>query len=574
MPVHNNDVAGTLEMVADLLEINDENAFRIRAYRNAARTVGGLSENVADMVESGRNLTELSGVGKDLAGKIETIVKTGSLPLLEQLRTQMPAELVDIMKIPGLGGKRVHAIHEKLGIETLDELEHAAKEGKLRALAGFGEKTEHAILDGITQVRKGHERRRWAEAEELVGSLLAYLRKSSKVKQVLPAGSYRRRRETVGDVDILATCGQGSNIMERFVKYDEVQRVVSQGSTRSTVVLRSGLQVDLRVVPQVSYGAALHYFTGSQAHNIAIRKLGVQKKLKINEYGIFKGDKRVGGRKEEEVFDAVGLPYIEPELREDRGEIQAARDGRLPTLVTVDDIKGDLHTHTNNTDGKATLEEMVDAARKRGYRYMAVTDHSQRVTVARGLDKKRLKKLIDQIDTLNGKLSNFRILKGIELDILDNGKLDLPDDILKELDLTVCSVHSKFKLSRREQTERIVKAMGNRYFTILGHPTGRIINERPPYELDMERIIRAARDHGCFLEINGQPERLDLSDTHAKAAKDAGVMLSLSTDAHSTSSLDYIRHAVGQARRGWVEPGDVINTRNLGDLLKLLSRRR
>ncbi len=574
MPVHNNDVAGTLEMVADLLEINDENAFRIRAYRNAARTVGGLSENVADMVESGRNLSELSGVGKDLAHKIETIVKTGSLPLLDELQKRMPAELTDIMKIPGLGGKRVHAIHRKLGIDTLDELEAAAKEGKLRALAGFGEKTEHAILDGIAQVRKGRERRRWAEAEELVGTLLAYLRRSSKVKRILPAGSYRRRRETVGDVDILATVGQGSDIMERFVTYDEVRQIVSQGSTRSTIILRSGLQVDLRVVPEVSYGAALHYFTGSQAHNIAIRKLGVHKKLKINEYGIVRGDTRVGGRKEEEVFDAVGLPYIEPELREDRGEIRAAREGTLPRLVTLDDIKGDLHTHTTNTDGKATLEEMVDAARKRGYRYLAITDHSQRVTVARGLDPKRLRKLLAQIDKLNGTLRNFRILKGIELDILEDGRLDLPDDVLKELDLTVCSVHSKFKLSRREQTERVLRAMDNRYFTIMGHPTGRIVNERPPYDIDMERIIRAARERGCFLEINGQPERLDLSDTHAKAARDAGVMLSLSTDAHSTSSLDYIRHAIGQARRGWLEADDVINTRTLNDLLKLLSQRR
>ncbi|MBD3242980.1 MAG: DNA polymerase/3'-5' exonuclease PolX [Chitinivibrionales bacterium] len=574
MPIHNNDVAGALEQIADLLEINDENAFRIRAYRNAARTVGNLSENVADMVESGRNLTELSGVGKDLAGKIETIVKTGSLPLLEDPQKQMPADLVTIMKIPGLGGKRVHAIHKQLGIDTLDELEQAAREGKLRALGGLGEKTEHSILEGISQVRKGQERRRWAEAEETVATLLDYLRKSSKVKQVLPAGSFRRRRETIGDVDVLATCGQGSNIMDRFVKYDEVQKVVSQGDTRSTVVLRSGLQVDLRVVPQVSYGAALHYFTGSQAHNIAVRKLGVQKKLKINEYGIFKGDKRVGGRKEEEVFDAVDLPYIEPELREDRGEIQAARKGKLPKLVTVDDIRGDLHTHTNNTDGKATLQEMVDAARKRGYRYLAITDHSQRLTVARGLDKKRLKKLIDEIDTLNGTLSDFRVLKGIELDILDNGKLDLPDDILKELDLTVCSVHSKFKLSRREQTERIVRAMDNRYFTILGHPTGRMINERPPYDIDMEQIIRAAHDRGCFLEVNGQPERLDLSDTYCKAAKEAGVKLSVATDAHSTSSLDFIRHAVGQARRGWVEADDVINTRNLRGLLKLISQRR
>ena len=392
------------------------------------------------------------------------------------------------------------------------------------------------------------------------------------MKKVVAAGSYRRRRETVGDLDILVTCKKDSPVMDRFVDYSEIDEVVSKGDTRSTVYLRSGVQVDLRVVQEVSYGAALHYFTGSKAHNIAVRKLGQKKSLKINEYGVFKDDDRIAGKTEEEVYEQVDLPYIEPELREDRGEIEAAQKDRLPRLITLDDIRGDLHMHTEATDGRCPLEEMVDKAKDLGYAYIAVTDHSQRVTMAKGLDARRLREQLEAIDELNEKLSGITVLKGIEVDILEDGSLDLPDEVLKELDLTVCSVHYNRNLSRKKQTERIIRAMDNPCFSILGHPTGRLINERQAYEVDIERIIEAAGERGCFLELDAQPSRLDLADTHCRLAKDRGVKIAISTDAHHLAGLDYMRLGISQARRGWLEPDDVINTRSLKELKKLLKR--
>jgi DNA polymerase (family 10) len=361
--------------------------------------------------------------------------------------------------------------------------------------------------------------------------------------------------------------------MDRFTKYEDVRKVVSKGSTRSTVVLRSGLHVDLRAVAQASYGAALHYFTGSKAHNIAIRMMGVKKGYKINEYGVFKGEKRIAGKTEKEVYARVGLPYIEPELRENRGEIEAAREKKLPRLITLKDIRGDLHAHTRLTDGRATLEEMAGAARERGYEYLAITEHSKHVTVARGLGRKALESHIRRIDKVNGKLKGMRLLKGIELDILEDGSLDLPDAVLKELDLVVFAVHYKFDLPGKKQTERILKAIDNPYVNILAHPTGRLINERDPYEVDMERVLGALKEAGCFVELNAYPDRLDVNDVHAKMAKDMGVKVALSTDAHSTGDLDFMRYGLGQARRGWLEARDVINTRKWADLKKLLRRK-
>lgn len=360
--------------------------------------------------------------------------------------------------------------------------------------------------------------------------------------------------------------------MERFVNYEEVHHVMARGTTRSTVVLQSGLQVDLRVVPQVSYGAALHYFTGSKAHSIAVRKLGQNKQLKINEYGVFRGNKRIAGRSEEEVYAQVDLPYIEPELREAQGEIEAAQHHKLPTLVTLEDIRGDLHAHTNATDGRNRLEEMAQAAQAKGYQYLAITDHSQRLSMTNGLDAKRLAQQIDAIDRLNAKLNGFVLLKAIEVDILEDGSLDLPDDILKALDFTVCSVHSKFQLSQQRQTERIMRAMDNPYFTILGHPTGRLIQERAPYDVNMERLLQAARQRGCFLELNAQPARLDPPAMYCKMAKEMGVKMAIASDAHSVNDLDLMRFGIGQARRGWLEADDVINTRNWNALQKLLTR--
>jgi DNA polymerase (family 10) len=572
MPIHNSDVAEIFNRVADLLEILDENPFRVRAYRNAARAIGGLSQSVAAMVEEGKDLTELPGIGKDLAGKIGEIVKTGYLSQLQDLEDRIPPQLIRLMKIPGLGPKRVKTLYDQLNITSLEDLKKSAEEGQIRKLKGFGEKTEAAILAEMGREKK-EERIKLNVAEEVANGVVSYLKKVEGVSEVIVAGSFRRKKETVADLDILATCKKGSSVMDAFVEYGNVDKVVAKGETRSTIVLRSGIQMDLRVVPEASYGAALHYFTGSKAHNIAVRTLGVKQGLKINEYGVFKGAKRIAGKREEEVLDTVGLPFIEPELREGQGEIEAAQQGKLPKLITLKDIRGDLHAHTKETDGRHTLEQMVEAARDRGYQYVAITDHSKRLSMTHGFDAKRLAKRNEEIDRLNGKLKGFSVLKSIEVDILEDGSLDLPDSILKELDLTVCSVHSKFNLPRKKQMERIIRAMDNPYFNILAHPSGRLINERQPYEVDMEGLIKAAKERGCHMEVNAHPDRLDLADIHCKLAKDMGVKLVISTDAHSVNDYDLIRFGVWQARRGWLEKEDVLNTRNVDELKKLIKRR-
>jgi DNA polymerase (family 10) len=572
MQIHNSDVADIFNRVADLLEILDENPFRVRAYRNAARAIGGLSQSVAAMVEEGKDFTELPGIGKDLAGKIGEIVKTGYLPQLQDLEDRIPPQLIRLMKIPGLGPKRVKTLYDQLNITSLEDLKKSAEEGEIRKLKGFGEKTEAAILAEIGREKK-EERIKLNVAEEVANGVVSYLKKVEGVSELIVAGSFRRKKETVADLDILATCKKGSRVMDAFVEYGNVDKVVAKGETRSTVVLRSGIQMDLRVVPEASYGAALHYFTGSKAHNIAVRTLGVKKGLKINEYGVFKGAKRIAGKREEEVFDHVGLPFIEPELRESQGEIEAAQQGKLPELVTLKDIRGDLHVHTKETDGHHTLEQMVEAGRDRGYQYVAITDHSKRLSMTHGFDAKRLAKRNEEIDRLNGKLKGFSVLKSIEVDILEDGSLDLPDSILKELDLTVCSVHSKFNLPRKKQMERIIRAMDNAYFNILAHPSGRLINERQPYEVDMEGLIKAAKERGCLMEVNAHPDRLDLADIHCKLAKDMGVKLVISTDAHSVNDYDLIRFGVWQARRGWLEKEDVLNTRTVDELKKLMKRK-
>jgi DNA polymerase (family X) len=572
MAIHNAEIAVIFNKVADLLEIEGANPFRVRAYRNAARTVGGLSQSVARALEEGKDLSELPNIGPDLAAKIKTLVETGRLPLLEEIEQRTPEALSTLMAIPGLGAKRIGLLYRKLNIKNLEDLRRAAYAGKIRELEGFGEKTETLIKTGIEKLVGTEKRFPLLQAESIVEPLLAYLKTATGIKAIKVAGSYRRRKETVGDIDILVTCNKGSPVMNHFLADDEIDEVLSQGERRGTVILRSGMQVDLRVVPQVSDGAALHYFTGSQAHNIAVRKLGVKKNLKINEYGVFRGNKRVAGKTEQEVFAQVGLPYIEPELREDRGEIKAALQGKLPHLITLKNIRGDLHCHTKATDGRNSLEEMALAAAERGYEYLAVTDHSKRVSVAHGLDKRQLAHQIKAIDRLNEKLDGIVLLKSIEVDILEDGSLDLPNEILKELDLTVCSLHYHGGFSRERQTERILRAMENSYFNILAHPSGRLINEREPYELDLERIMEAAKKSGCFLELNAQPSRLDLTDVHCKAAKDLGLKIVISTDAHSIVQLDYMRLGIDQARRGWLTPEDVLNTCHLAELKKQLRR--
>lgn len=572
MSILNAEIAEIFNRYAALLEIEGANTFRIRAYRNAARTVQDLPQSLESMLKEGEDLSELPTIGKDLAAKIKEIVETGQLSDLQKIEQETPGDLVTLTALPGLGPKRVKSLHDVLKVANLADLQTAIEAGKLRELPGFGSKTEEKILKEIRRHLQTEKRTKLHAAEQVADSLLRYLKEVAGVKAAVVAGSYRRRKETVGDLDILVICAKGSKVMDHFIGYDAVKEVISKGKTRSTVLLRSGLQIDLRVVPQVSYGAALHYFTGSKAHNIAVRKMAVKRGLKLNEYGVFKGEKRVAGRTEEDVFTQVKLPYIEPELRENRGEIEAARKEALPKLITLEDIRGDLHSHTKATDGKYTVREMAEAAKNRGYEYLAITDHTKHVTVAHGLDAKRLAKQINEIDRLNKKLDGMVVLKSAEVDILEDGSLDLPNDILKELDLTVCSVHYKFDLSAEKQTDRIIRAMDNPHFNIFGHPTGRLIGQRESYAIDMQRLMKASLERGCHFEVNAQPERLDLTDIHCKMAKEMGLKVAISTDAHTTATLDYMRFGVGQARRGWLEPDDVLNTRSLENLKKLLKR--
>jgi len=572
LPVQNADIADIFNQIADLLDIKDANAFRVRAYRNAARTITDLPRPVREMLAEDEKLEDLPGIGKDLAGKIKEIVETGHLRQLEELAQEVAPELSELMTIEGLGPKRVRALHKALDITDLDDLRKAARKGDIKDVEGFGPKTEKKILEAVTSRRDEPRRLKWILAEQRAEDMVAYLEKAPGIEHIEVAGSFRRRKETVGDLDILVICRKGPPVMEHFTDHEDVREVVSQGRTRSTVVLKSGLHVDVRVIPKVSYGAALHYFTGSKAHNVAIRKRAQGKKLKINEYGVFRGDDRIAGKDEQEVYRSVGLPYIPPELREDRGEIEAADDDALPELIAPKDIHGDLHAHTKLTDGKNTLEEMADAARQRGYAYLAVTEHSRRVTMAKGLGPKGLARHIKRIDRLNKGYDDFRVLRGIEVDILKDGSLDLPDDILSKLDVRICSVHYHQNLSRERQTERILKAMQNPYCNIIGHPTGRLIGERPPYEVDMQKIMKAAREHGCFMELNAHPDRLDLNDRHCRMARDMGVKVVINTDAHSTTDLEFMRLGVAQARRGWLTREDVLNTRALDDVLKAMDR--
>lgn len=573
MPVHNADIAEIFNTIGDLLEIKGENPFRVRAYRNAARTIEGLSKSASDLIEKNEDLSKLPGVGKDLAGKIKTIVQTGTLPLLEELKIEIPEELSGLMKIQGMGPKKIALIYHELNIKTADELRQAIEEHKISELPGFGKVTEKNILEGLDRRKSGSKRYKLAKAEQLVHPYLLYLRSGKKVKSIEIAGSYRRRKETVGDIDILVVCKQGCSIMGRFTDYDDVEKVISKGNTRSSVILKSGLQVDLRVMPQASFGAALHYFTGSKEHNIAVRKIAVTKKYKLNEYGLFKGDKRIAGRTEEDVYGKLELPYIKPELRENRGEIEAAKAGKLPDLIDLKDIRGDLHVHSKATDGLYPIAEMVAAAQMKGYEYMAVTDHSKKVTIARGLDSKRLLQQIEEIDKIQDEFKDIRILKSIELDILEDGSLDLPDEVLKELDFTICSVHYRLNLPKDKQTERILRAMDNPYMNILGHPSGRLIQERPPMNLDMERIIKEAAKRNIHFEVNSHPDRMDLNDIFCKLGKECGLKLAITTDAHRIDDLDLMRFGIGQARRGWLEPKDIINTLPWIELRKQFKRR-
>ena len=568
MPVQNAEIAAMFDQAADLLEIEGENQFRVRAYRRAARTIEGLPQNVRSLIAAHEDLSELPGIGKDLAGKIENIVSSGHFDLLDKLKKELPGDLGEMASLPGLGPKRIKLLYDKVKVRTLDDLRKAIQKGKLRGLHGFGPVIEQKLAAALEKPAP-EKRFRLATAEAEAEALVNFLQDKGRV---VVAGSYRRRRETVGDLDILATSKHAATVCDKLAIYENVEKVLAHGPTRTTVVLRSGIQVDLRAVSEESYGAALLYFTGSKAHNIALRGLAVKRKWKLSEYGLFSGKRRIAGATEEEVYKKLGLAYIPPEMREDRGEIALAQKGALPRLIAIDDIRGDLHVHSDWTDGTAPLADMATAAQARGYSYMALTDHSRRQAMSHGLDPAKIARQCREVDKLNAKLKGFTILKGIEVDILKDGKLDLPDTALAELDVVIASVHSFFDLSSDEQTARILRAMQNPCVSIIGHPTGRLIGEREPYAVDMDRITSAARNLNCCLEINAEPDRLDLNDLHAHMAKSKDVKIAISTDAHSVNAFAYMRYGVDQARRAWLTAADVINTRPLTELRKLLKR--
>lgn len=572
MPTQNADIARMLSQIADFLEIQGANPFRVRAYRNAARTVSGFPRRVTQMLEDGADLTDYDGIGEDLAGKITDIAQSGRSKQLEILKKRHPEELLKILEIPGLGAKRVRRLYRELKIKSRSDLAEAAENHEIQEMKGFGATLEENILDALSRMSNGETRMKIAEASEYADSLIEYLKESDAADRLTVAGSFRRRKETVGDLDILAVSRDRTELIRHFTGYEDVKEVVSRGKTRSTVILQSNLQVDLRVVDAGSYGAALLYFTGSKAHNITLRKWAVSQDITINEYGAFRDDDQIAGKTEEEMYALFDLPWIEPELREDRGELKAAADDALPDLVTLDDIRGDLHVHTRDSDGHLDLQEIADIARKLGYNYIGITDHSPNVAVAGGQSPDTLQKQMDRIDAFQESLDDLHILKGAEVDILKDGSLDYPDDILKHLDYTVCSIHTDMNLPRDTETDRIIRAMDNHHFNILGHPTGRRIGDREPMDIDMEKIMDAAVERGCLLELNAHPDRLDLNDIHCKMAREKGVTVIIATDSHRSGDLKFMRYGVGQARRGWLTAGDIGNTQSLKQLKRLFSR--
>jgi DNA polymerase (family 10) len=572
MPTTNADIAAAFEQIADLLELQDANPFRVRAYRNAARVVGELKLDLAAQLAAGKALPKLPGIGPDLSAKIQEFAATGHLAALDRLRKEVPAGVTELLQLPGLGPKRVRALYEELHVHTLPQLLRAARDGRIRGLPGFGSKTEERIVAAINQKLGEVKRFKLAVAAQYADALLAFLRAGPGVKEAIAAGSLRRCRDTVGDLDLLVTAADGAAVCRHFASYPDVRDVLQLGDTKASVVLKSGLQVDLRVVPPESYGAALMYFTGSKAHNIRLRNLAIDRGLKLNEYGLYKGSRALAGATEEEVYERLKLPWIAPELREDRGEIEAASKGKLPRLIELADLRGDLHVHTNWSDGTASLEAMAQAARAHGLDYIAISEHSRRLTVAHGLDPVRLAKQVHEIERLNPALSGVQLLTGIEVDILDDGALDLPDASLAPLDVVIAAVHSKFNLPRAKQTARILAALDNPYVKILAHPLGRLIDQRDPYDVDMLAIVRKCKARDIALELNAHPERLDLTDLHCRMAKDEGARVAINSDAHSVHEFDNLVHGIGQARRGWLEAGDVLNTRALPELLRWLKR--
>lgn len=570
----NQEIAKIFNDIADILEIKGENPFRIRAYRRAAMNIEGLTKEVSEITKE--ELIKIPGIGQDLAGKIEEYIKTGKLDFYENLKKEVPEGLSKLLSVPSLGPKTAKLLYERLKIKDLDELERLAREHKLSGLPGIKDKTEENILKGIEMLKRGIERQPLGKVLPLANDIYEHLKRKAPINKISLAGSIRRWKDTIKDIDILATSKDPKAVMDVFIHLPHVKEVLMRGPTKSSIVTNEGIQVDLRVVEEESFGAALAYFTGSKAHNIRLREMAVKAGLKINEYGIFreKDNKKLGGEKEEDIYRILGLPYIPPELREDAGEIEAAIENRLPTLVELKDIKGDLHVHTKLSDGSHDFDELIKAAMDRGYEYIAITDHSKGLGIARGLTIEKLLDEKKEIDSINKRLKGFRLISGTEVDIRSNGEMDFPDEILKRLEIVVASIHSGFRQGKDKIMKRLVSAMRNPYVSIIAHPTGRLIGERDPYEIDIEEILKVAKETGTAIEINAYPLRLDLNDIYAKKAKDMGVPIVISTDTHIVSQFDYMAYGVSIARRGWLEKKDVLNTLPCDLLLEKLKKKR
>lgn len=574
----NAEIADVLDEVADLLEFQGANAFRVRAYRNGARAIRNHTQSIAQLVLTDPvQLRDIDGIGDSVAEKCTQLVQTGRLPQRDELLEKIPESVLDLLRIPGLGPKKAAILFQQLGVTNLEQLRAACEAQQVRELKGFGAKTEQAILAGMQVAEAANQRMYWADADEIVSALRDHLTTCPAIERLEFAGSYRRGRDTVGDLDALVISADPHPVMDRLAEFAVVAETLGRGDTKMSVRLKNGFQVDLRVVPRESFGAAWQYFTGSKEHNVVLRGRAKQQGLKVNEYGVFRvtdeQEQYVAGAAEPDVYAALGLPWIPPELREARREFEWADAHALPDLITEQDIVGDLHMHTTETDGLASLEEMVAAAQKRGLKYVAITDHSQRVTMARGLDAPRLLRQWAEIDRLNTRLgSSFRVLKGIEVDILEKGGLDLPDDVLAQADWVVASVHYGQRQPLEQITSRIVDALASPHVDAIAHPTGRLLNRREPYAVDLAAVLQAARQYGKILELNAHPSRLDLDDVQCAAAKALGVPIVISTDAHNVEGLEVMRYGVLQARRGGLTRADVVNTRSWADLSALLGR--
>ena len=569
----NQEIAKVFNDIADILEIKGDNPFRIRAYRRAAQNIDGFAGDIAETPEE--ELRKIPGIGHDLAEKIKEYVTTDHLEFYEELKKEVPHSLVEMLSVPSLGPKTVKMLFEKLKINNIDELEQLAKKGELKGLPGIQAKTEENILKGIAMVRRRTDRFPIGRVLPIAEDILKKLKAAAPVKEIALAGSLRRWKDTIKDIDMLATSRDPKKVMNVFTRLPHVKGVLMKGPTKSSIVTGENIQVDLRVVEEDSVGAALAYFTGSKAHNIRLREMAVKKGLKINEYGVFdvKTNKKIGGKNEADIYKALGLLFIPPELREDTGEIEAAFERKLPELFELGDIKGDLHVHTKYSDGSHDIEELVDEARKRGYKYIAITDHSKGLGVARGMSIEKLLEQNKKIEAVNKRLKNFFLLSGVEMDIRSDGTMDYPDEVLKKLDIVVASIHSGFRQSKEQLTKRLVSAMKNPFVSIIAHPTGRLIGERDAYDVDMDEVLMTARDTGAAIEVNAYPLRLDLSDIYIRKAKGMGIPLAISTDAHVAYQFDFMRYGVGIARRGWLEKKDVLNTYPYKALLKRLKNK-